>query len=141
MADAQVAAVLRALAELAPGDRTADDVVDVASGDHPFVWLGLHTDPTQLFSSPAPLGWAGGVAPPLPVVPRSSGARRLQGLDALHREEVLLRLGWLFLCGRAELDGRPRRVCMPLVYRPVTMRSQPLVGSVLEGRGEPFTLG
>jgi hypothetical protein len=151
MADGQVAAILRALAELAPGDRTEEDVADVTAGDHPFLWLGLDTNPWPLF---APHPYAAKRArrptiltppepspPPPPLVPRSSPARHLQGVDALHHEQQVLRLGWLFLCGRAELHGRPRRVCMPLAVRAVRLRVVPLQGYAVDGLGEPAVLG
>ncbi|WP_345137169.1 ATP-binding protein [Dactylosporangium darangshiense] len=88
--------VLAALADLAPAGR--DRVLDVAKGDQPLVWLA---DPDR-----APRGWA---------------ADRLAALDALHRDERILRRGWAWLLGTAEVDGSVRKLRMPLVAEPVRL--------------------
>lgn len=140
---AGIADVLRALADLAPGDRTPDDVVDVAAGDQPFLWLGLDVDASGLFvgQHPQPREPLSVIPKPFPAVPRSSPARRLQGFDALHREERLLRCGWVFLCGRVEVDGRPRRICMPLAVRPVRLHSPALGRFIMQPLGDLEVLG
>ncbi|MDU0295215.1 hypothetical protein, partial [Saccharothrix longispora] len=48
-------------------------------------------------------------------------AQRLAQFDALHHEDRLLRLGWAFLCGPVRVNGQRRRVCLPLVSRPVRL--------------------
>ncbi|MDI6099956.1 AAA domain-containing protein [Actinoplanes sp. NEAU-A12] len=86
-------AVLAVLAELAPAG--GDRVLDVTQGSQPLVWLA---DADR--------------------APRKD-ADRLAALDALHREERILHRGWGFLAGRAEIDGRPRKVRVPLLSQPV----------------------
>ncbi|MER7007039.1 AAA domain-containing protein [Dactylosporangium sp. NPDC000555] len=88
--------VLAALADLAPAGR--DRVLDVAKGDQPLVWLA---DPDR--------------------VPRGRAADRLAALDALHRDERILRRGWAWLLGSAEVDGSVRRLRLPLVAEPVRL--------------------
>jgi len=90
--------VLRALADLAPAG--AQQVYDVARGGPPVVWL----------SGP---GFAG----------RGPGVQRLAAVDALHREARLLRVGWGFVLGSAELGGAVRRLCLPMVVQPVRLKS------------------
>jgi hypothetical protein len=53
------------------------------------------------------------------------GAAELAKYDELHRDERLLRQGWGVVLGRMEVDGKPRRVRLPLVSRPVRLRSDP----------------
>jgi hypothetical protein len=88
--------VLAALADLAPAGR--DRVLDVARGDQPLVWLA---DPDR--------------------APRGRDADRLAALDALHRDERILRRGWAWLLGSAEIDGAVRRLRLPLVSEPVRL--------------------
>ncbi|MGI5242332.1 AAA domain-containing protein [Dactylosporangium sp. CA-139066] len=88
--------VLAALADLAPAGR--DRVLDVAKGDQPLVWLA---DPER--------------------APRGRDADRLAALDALHRDERILRRGWAWLIGTAEVDGSARRLRLPLVSEPVRL--------------------
>jgi hypothetical protein len=85
--------VLAVLAELAPAG--ADRILDVTQGSQPLVWL---TDPER--------------------ATRKEGDR-LAAIDALHREERILHRGWGFLAGRAEIDGRQRKVRVPLLSQPV----------------------
>jgi hypothetical protein len=47
---------------------------------------------------------------------------RLAAIDALHEHERLLRKGWVYVVGTAEIDGERRRVCHPLMSRPVVLR-------------------
>ncbi|MEU4622734.1 AAA domain-containing protein [Actinoplanes sp. NPDC023801] len=85
--------VLAVLAELAPAG--ADRILDVTQGSQPLVWL---TDSDR--------------------VSRKAGDR-LAAVDALHREERILHRGWGFLAGRAEIDGKQRKVRVPLLSQPV----------------------
>jgi hypothetical protein len=85
--------VLAVLAELAPAG--ADRILDVTQGSQPLVWL---TDSER--------------------ATRKEGDR-LAAVDALHREERILHRGWGFLAGRAEIDGRQRKVRVPLLSQPV----------------------
>ncbi|HEY8450990.1 MAG TPA: AAA family ATPase [Natronosporangium sp.] len=89
-------AVLTALAELAPAGR--DRVLDATGGRAP-LWL---TDPDR--------------------PPRRKATQRLAATDALHRDERLLRRGWVFVIGRAQFGGAWRRVCLPLLHEPVRLR-------------------
>ncbi|MFC3742466.1 AAA domain-containing protein [Paractinoplanes deccanensis] len=88
--------VLAALAELAPAG--ADRVLDVTRGGLPFVWL----DSAQ-------------------KAPRKAEVNRLAALGALHKEERPLRVGWGFLAGRAEIDGRRTKIRVPLLSQPVQL--------------------
>jgi hypothetical protein len=45
--------------------------------------------------------------------------------DELHRDERLLRQGWGVIMGRTEIDGKTRRVRLPLVSRPVRLQTDP----------------
>ncbi|MFG3339809.1 AAA domain-containing protein [Glycomyces sp. NPDC048151] len=45
--------------------------------------------------------------------------------DELHRDERLLRQGWGVVMGRTEIDGKTRRVQLPLVSRPVRLQTDP----------------
>ncbi|GIE74660.1 hypothetical protein Aph02nite_06100 [Actinoplanes philippinensis] len=87
--------VLAVLAELAPTG--ADRILDVTHGSQPLVWL---TDPER--------------------ATRREGDR-LAAVDALHREERILHRGWGFLAGRADVDGKPRKVRVPLLSQPVRL--------------------
>nr|WP_231956892.1 MULTISPECIES: ATP-binding protein [unclassified Actinoplanes] len=84
------------LAELAPaaGERT----LDVTRGAQPFVWLETAEK-----------------------APRDTTVERLAGLAALHRDERILHRGWGFLAGRAEVDGKVRRIRLPLLSQPVRL--------------------
>lgn len=108
-----VAAILRAFADLAPTGNRAG--LDVLAGGEPFLWLGTRHAPEKL-------AWSGPAAPiELPVGPADPALGRLAATDALYPNERLVRAGWVFLCGRATLDGETRRVCAPLVSRPVRL--------------------
>lgn len=104
--------ILRFLADLAP--RSGGVTFDVTTAYGPFVWLGVRVRP----------GW---IAADLEhelqgaSIPATVGARRLAGLDAMHRHERLLRIGWVFLAGSADIDGERRRLCLPLASRPVRL--------------------
>jgi hypothetical protein len=108
----RLAAALRVLADLAPtGSQVALDVRRSSA----FAWLG-EVDAARL------LGAGEGTAE-LPVRP-SRALRTLQGLDALHAEERLIRAGWGFLTGTV-VDGDQRRtVLVPLLSCPVRIRGR-----------------
>ncbi|WP_433617923.1 AAA domain-containing protein [Dactylosporangium sp. CA-139114] len=88
--------VLAALADLAPAGR--DRVLDVAKGAPAPLWLD---EPDR--------------------VPAGKAAQRLAALDSLHREERLLRRGWAWLLGTADIDGVARTVRLPLLFEPVRL--------------------
>ncbi|NUT94948.1 MAG: AAA family ATPase, partial [Saccharothrix sp.] len=112
-----VPAVLRTLARLSASEQPQRVQLDTAKtagllwlGDEPAAWTALASDAE---------------AEPVPWTARQDqrhGVERLAAFDALHREDRLLRLGWAFLCGPAEVGGQRRRVCLPLVSRPVRLR-------------------
>ena len=86
--------VLAVLAELAPAG--SDRVLDVGRGGQPIVWL---EDAER--------------------APRGKDVDRLAAIGALHRDERPLRRGWGFLVGRTEIDGKQRRIRVPLLSQPV----------------------
>ncbi|HEV7965155.1 MAG TPA: hypothetical protein VGP57_21605, partial [Actinoplanes sp.] len=88
--------VLAVLAELAPAG--GDRVYDVTNGGQPLVWIA---DAER--------------------APRKAEIDRLAALDALHREERILRRGWGFIAGRTELGGAQRKVRVPLLSQPVRL--------------------
>ena len=92
----QPSTVLAVLAELAPAG--GDRVLDVTRGGQQPVWL---EDAER--------------------ARRRKEVDRLAALDALHREERLLRRGWGFLAGRAEVDGKARKIRVPLLSQPVRL--------------------
>jgi hypothetical protein len=92
----QPSRVLAALADLAPAGR--ERTLDVAKGDQPLVWLD---DPDR--------------------APRNRAVDRLAALDALHRDERILRRGWAWLLGVADIDGAVRKLRLPLVAEPVRL--------------------
>ncbi|MDA1360847.1 AAA domain-containing protein [Glycomyces luteolus] len=51
------------------------------------------------------------------------GAGELAKYDELHHDERLLRQGWGVVAGRTEIDGKQRRVRVPLVNRPVRLQA------------------
>ncbi|MFI5894353.1 AAA domain-containing protein [Actinoplanes sp. NPDC051513] len=87
--------VLAVLAELAPAG--GDRVLDV-SGSRQLAWLD-DAERTR----------------------RRKEIDRLAALDALHRDERLLRRGWGFLAGRTEVDGKARKIRAPLLSQPVRL--------------------
>lgn len=130
--------VLEALADLAGPERSdPEGPMDVLAGKHPVVWLGVETPAHHLFAEdPFDPGrsHSRGTTP----LPRSEVVERLRGLDALHREQQLLRMGWIFLCGQLPLgpEGQLRRVCQPLATRPVALSGSRLLGTSAWARGE-----
>lgn len=101
--------LLSLLAELAPSGRT--HLLDATGGRAP-VWL---TDPDSS--------------------PRTEAADRLAAADVMHRDERILRRGWAWVWGRAEVDGTTRRVRVPLLTEPVRMRRLPQ-GYRIESAGD-----
>ncbi|GAA2881659.1 hypothetical protein GCM10010443_51040 [Actinoplanes cyaneus] len=92
----QPRSVLEVLAELAPA--AAERTLDVTRGSQPLVWLETAEK-----------------------APRQVAVERLAALDALHREERILHRGWGFLAGRIEIEGKPRKIRMPLLTQPVRL--------------------
>lgn len=92
------------------------------------VWLDLRTTLTMA-AAPAPvfLDYGNGRVPTVTGstrLPRTAELDRLAAIDALHTHERLLREGWVYLVGRAVIDGEPRRVCVPVIARPVRLSRQ-----------------
>lgn len=92
----EVAKILAALADLAPAG--GERVLDVSGGGRPLVWLA---EPDR--------------------APRNTRVDRLAALDALRRDERVLRLGWTFVVGGAEVGGARRKVRLPLLAQPVRL--------------------
>ncbi|WP_200207438.1 AAA domain-containing protein [Micromonospora coerulea] len=92
----EAARILTALADLAPAG--AERVFDVSGTGRPLVWL---PEPDR--------------------GPRGARLNRLAALDALHRDERILRRGLAFVVGGADLDGGRRRVRLPLLAQPVRL--------------------
>ena len=101
------------MADLAPAGR-ATVPLQVAGRDD-FLWLGtLHS----LFAH------VGAKKRLLLSTPKT---HRLAQLDAMHREDHILREGWVFLVGTIDRDGHAVPVLHPLLSRPVRLRkSSPL---------------
>ncbi|MEU5553020.1 AAA domain-containing protein [Micromonospora sp. NPDC047793] len=92
----RAATILTALADLAPAG--AERVFDVSGTGRPLIWL------------PEPHRG-----------PRTARLDRLAALDALHRDERILRLGLAFLVGGVDVAGVRRRVRLPLLAQPVRL--------------------
>ncbi|WNM38164.1 AAA domain-containing protein [Micromonospora halotolerans] len=92
----EAARILTALADLAPAG--AERTFDVSGAGRPLVWL---PEPER--------------------GPRGTKLDRLAALDALHRDERILRRGLAFVVGGADLDGGRRRVRVPLLAQPVRL--------------------
>ncbi|MEU4564552.1 AAA domain-containing protein [Actinoplanes sp. NPDC023936] len=90
--------VLSVLAELAPAAAAAERTLDVTRGSQALVWLGNAEK-----------------------APRQAAVDRLAALDALHREERILHRGWGFLAGSHLIDGKTRKVRVPLLSQPVRL--------------------
>jgi hypothetical protein len=91
-------AILHALADLAPA--AGERVYDVTRGGPAVAWLGRDRS-----------DW----------VPRNRATMRLAAVDALHRDERVLRRGWGFVIGAAEVNGGRRRVLLPLLAEPIRL--------------------
>ncbi|MBU8861297.1 MULTISPECIES: AAA domain-containing protein [unclassified Micromonospora] len=92
----EAAKILTALADLAPAG--AERAFDVSGAGRPLIWL------------PGP-----------DRAPRDARLDRLAALDALHRDQRILRRGLAFVVGAADLDGSRRRVRVPLLAQPVRL--------------------
>ncbi|MFG3298392.1 AAA domain-containing protein [Micromonospora chersina] len=92
----EAARILTALAELAPAG--AERTFDVSGSGRPLIWL---PEPDR--------------------GPRGTRLDRLAALDALHRDERILRRGLAFVVGGADLDGGRQRVRVPLLAQPVRL--------------------
>jgi hypothetical protein len=129
---ADPAAILRAFADLAPAGRRV--TYDVAGRDEPFVWLGTRAypmgDARAAWDRPHPghdvfsqvvNSLVGPDSARRPAEADGAALRRLAAIDALYPQERLVREGWVFLCGRATVDGRSEQLCLPLLSRPVRL--------------------
>lgn len=92
----EAARILTALADLAPAG--AERIFDVSGAGRPLIWLA---EPDR--------------------APRDATLDRLAALDALHRDQRILRRGLAFVVGAADLDGGRRRVRVPLLAQPVRL--------------------
>ncbi|MGW5081764.1 AAA domain-containing protein [Micromonospora echinospora] len=92
----EAARILTALADLAPAG--AERIFDVSGAGRPLIWLAA---PDR--------------------APRDATMDRLAALDALHRDQRILRRGLAFVVGGADLDGGRRRVRVPLLAQPVRL--------------------
>lgn len=116
-----VPAVLRTLARLSAAEQPQRVQLDLTKTAG-LVWLGADQAgwATLVKRDPLPQ-WS-----PVPWAPRKdqrASVSRLAAFDALHQEDRLLRLGWAFLTGPAEVRGQRRRLCLPLVSRPVRLHA------------------
>ncbi len=103
-------AVLRYLADLAPKGK---QVTDVVARKSEFAWMGAVA---SLIEGP-PRGET-------ILRPKTDKLRRLAAIDSLHPTESLLRLGWLFLAGTIERDGKKTRYCVPLLSVPIRLANR-----------------
>lgn len=118
---ADTSAILRAFADLTPTAERSG--LDVTAGRHPLVWLGLRSALVARWSDEFPIIGAERLQPDMSMrVGRDQRLERLAAIDALHEHERLLREGWVYLVGSTEIDGERRRVCHPLISRPVLLR-------------------
>lgn len=119
MSRVNVSAVLRTLARLSAAEQPQKLVLDLTKAAG-LLWLGDHEPSwraiTLVQEGPhwTPVSWTA------PKQARDEVAH-LAAYDALHQEDRLLRLGWAFLAGPAQIGGQRRRVCLPLVSRPVRL--------------------
>ncbi|WP_051772666.1 AAA domain-containing protein [Saccharothrix sp. NRRL B-16314] len=112
-----VPAVLRTLARLSASEQPARVQLDLTKTAG-LVWMGTDETAwgalTATQDQPRSTHWT---ARP----EQQATVERLASFDALHQEDRLLRLGWAFLCGPTTVNGQRRRVCLPLVSRPVRL--------------------
>ncbi|WP_434445129.1 AAA domain-containing protein [Lentzea sp. E54] len=114
-----VPAVLRTLARLSAAEQPQKVQLDLTKAAG-LLWLGDHEPSWRAIT----LVQEGPHWTPVPwTAPKRSRdeVARLAAFDALHQEDRLLRLGWAFLAGPAQIGGQRRRVCLPLVSRPVRL--------------------
>lgn len=98
---------LRYLADLAP---TGNRITDVVTRQTDFAWLG---------GRPELVGYNAENSPR--TVRRSAELQHLAAIDSLHSAERLLRIGWLFVAGTIDWDGKSTRFCLPLLSAPVRL--------------------
>lgn len=110
------AAILRMFASLEPPERAP--TYDVTANG-PFLWLRTRWS----------LILSGHEAFANDPLPRHDRLQRLASIDALHRDERLLREGFVFLCGPTEIGGSTVRVCLPLLSQPVRIQGTSLVSA------------
>ncbi|HEX7308647.1 AAA domain-containing protein [Lentzea sp.] len=126
-----VPAVLRTLARLSAAEQPQKVQLDLTRTAG-LLWLGDHEPSWRAIAQPQdaePVAWS---------APRSlrDEVARLAAFDALHQDDRLLRLGWAFLAGPAQVGGQRRRVCLPLVSRPVRLRKGPGAGHTFHPAGD-----
>ena len=128
----EVRRVLRALADLSPSAEAGASSLTVPT--EWFHWLPIYA--VRLFWRLEQM--AESSPPPLPIPIDRDLADRLWAVDEVRPEERNLRLGFLFLAGRAtDAEGRARRVLRPLVTMPVRVqRGTALVGAKLLPAGD-----
>jgi hypothetical protein len=123
------ASILRYLADLAAGSnqRTSQlpggvpaEVLDLTRTGEQSEWLGTSVLPLARVLDQGRPGAVPG-APLATSLPRGPTVRRLAALDALQPTEHLLRLGWVVVSGRIEVDGRQVTYCFPLISQPVRL--------------------
>ena len=114
-----MAAVLRTLARLSAAEQPQKVQLDLTKaagllwhGDHEPSWRAI----TLVQEGPkwTPIQWTA-------LKQARAEVEHLAAYDALHQEDRVLRLGWAFLVGPAQIGGQRRRVCLPLVSRPVRL--------------------
>jgi hypothetical protein len=119
MVGVNVPAVLRTLARLSAAEQPQKVQLDLSKaagllwfGDHEPAWRAITA--TQHDQEWTPITW---------TAPRHAReqVQHLAAYDALHQEDRLLRVGWAYLTGPAEIAGQRRRVCLPLISRPVRL--------------------
>lgn len=119
MCGVNVSAVLRTLARLSAAEQPQKVQLDLSKAAG-LLWLGDHEPSWRAITALqegqewTPITW---------TVPKHGReqVQRLAAYDALHQEERLLRLGWAYLVGPAQIGGQRRRVCLPLISRPVRL--------------------
>lgn len=110
----EVARVLGVLADVQP--ERSSSALDALRADTPIIWRGYDT-------SMRPMDLASTVpTEPRPLSFTDRTVRRLAAIDALHEHERLLRSGWVWIVGRTQVDGRDRKVCVPVITRSVTLQ-------------------
>ncbi|TWP46489.1 AAA family ATPase [Lentzea tibetensis] len=114
-----VSGVLRTLARLSASEQPQRVQLDLTKTAG-LVWLGEHEPSWRALTLSQELPrWT-----PVPWTARPGqrdAVDRLASFDALHQEDRLLRLGFAFLAGPAQIGGQRRRVCLPLVSRPIRL--------------------
>ena len=118
--------MLRAYARLSPTQQDRD--LAGTARDDLFVFDQRHASELEQLIKP----WGFRDSLGLSHTPRLA---RLASVDALHREELLLRLCWVFVAGTAMVDGSERRVLQPLVLRPVRLVRRSALTRVAGGIG------